>query len=396
MLQNKFVYLLITFIWLTGGFGVLLSLLYMGQYRRRNWWSIGNTVSVPRTMTPLYGSLLLFCSGLALQSLIQGFSQATWLAIGWTILAMLFAVQGASVVIQALDNGWDTPLVAEPEGNGLSSGVISTIATVFLITNGGLIGWWAVVQYEAGALDTAFFWRDERVPVATTTPTLQPFGSSEQIAQTRSNAIQQEINTKADAQMMPTMLATESVVAQPTTSAEQLGNLANLPPAVVTVAAPMIQITPTPLVLSARSALAVADNDKRGGTDPATTVRSTVVVSEPVALREAFVVSATFPLSATDTLTDTTAFTSTVAEVSNSFVPLPLTVRSTLGANLRRAPSTRAAIIETLANNRTAEALGRSADGEWLQLRLVDGTTGWLFAQLTSLAGSIDALPVIE
>ncbi|MCB0189289.1 MAG: hypothetical protein KDE31_33695, partial [Caldilineaceae bacterium] len=129
MLQNKFVLLAITALWLTGGLGALLSLLYMAQYRRRHWWNLGSTVSVPRTLTPLYGALILFCSGLALHISATQIAIALWVALLWGSMALLFALQAVLVLAQAWEEDWDTPLVAEyDESSGLSSGAVSALA----------------------------------------------------------------------------------------------------------------------------------------------------------------------------------------------------------------------------------------------------------------------------
>ena len=42
-----------------------------------------------------------------------------------------------------------------------------------------------------------------------------------------------------------------------------------------------------------------------------------------------------------------------------------------------------------------AEALGRDSAGEWVQIAY-DGTTGWIFAELSSLSVELDSLPVVD
>ncbi|MEZ4617169.1 MAG: hypothetical protein R2867_16900 [Caldilineaceae bacterium] len=203
-MEAKFVNLIITTLWLSGGFGVLLSLLYMGQYRRRNWWSIGNTVSVPRTLLPLYGALLLFCSGLALQAYLAQANVALWVAGGWALMALLFAMQGIGVALKPRRRA-GTPLVAQPSANGLPSGALSALALFFLLVNGGLVGWRALAQYEDGAFDRAFFWRDERAAV-TSDAVAQPTVAEGAPAQ--ASAIDQTTTGQANAAQATTALST--------------------------------------------------------------------------------------------------------------------------------------------------------------------------------------------
>ena len=68
MFDNKFILLLINFLWMTGLFGALFALLYLLQYRRKQRWETGYAAQAPRVLAPLYGALALFVSGLALHA----------------------------------------------------------------------------------------------------------------------------------------------------------------------------------------------------------------------------------------------------------------------------------------------------------------------------------------
>lgn len=416
MIENKFISLFVTFLWLTGGFGVLLSLLYMGQYRRRNWWSIGNTVSVPRTLVPLYTSLLLFCSGLALFAYTMQLAQTVWMAIGWGLLGALFAIQSVLVIVQAFEEGWDTPLATLPTEGGISSRLLSAIATIVLLSNGGLLSWWGAGQYEAGRFDTAFFWRDQRIPATPSEPTLVPVNTGEQIAQsvtavTGESTVGNDAGPSVSENAATANSATE-LAAAPTVAAAEFGALAGIAPAIVTVAPPGLQVTPTAAAVTARTGLATERPDAENATTP-----SAAVLGDTALLTATVAPTVSVPISdstQTVAITDTTAIDdksnesinsesidnesieTTQAEVAATATPQPLRVRSALGANVRRAPSLNGQIILTLANNRAAVAIGRNTAGDWLQIRLPDGTTGWISAALTSLSSSTAGLPVIE
>ena len=238
MIQNKFFMLMIIFLWMAGGFGALLSLIYMGQYRRRNWWSIGHTVSVPRTLIPLYSSLLFFCTGLALHIYTTQIAIALWVAIGWGGMALLFAIQAGIVAIQAVEEGWDTPLVAIPFENGLPTGIVSAVVVILLLTNLGLLGWWGIREPQAGGIDAILTWWSDRSALVTTPAAIQPTPNAAQIS-------------TPSAQSIPTVVVTSMGTDRVVSTAEVQRvvtplAIVNAAPAIVTIAAPAAQVTSAP------------------------------------------------------------------------------------------------------------------------------------------------------
>ncbi len=62
---------------------------------------------------------------------------------------------------------------------------------------------------------------------------------------------------------------------------------------------------------------------------------------------------------------------------------------STTSLNVRRGPNTTYGIVDGLQRGDETAAIGRDADGDWVQVN-----TGWVFAQMIETDGSIMALPV--
>lgn len=71
-----------------------------------------------------------------------------------------------------------------------------------------------------------------------------------------------------------------------------------------------------------------------------------------------------------------------------------LTVKSLLGVNVRPAPNSESEPIETVSMGATFPAIGRTEDGSWIQVRLADGTTGWVLASTSELNVDVTTLPV--
>lgn len=71
-------------------------------------------------------------------------------------------------------------------------------------------------------------------------------------------------------------------------------------------------------------------------------------------------------------------------------------VTYTANANqrVRRAPTTQSARIGAIQRGETVAVLAKSADGQWVQVRLANGRTGWASARFGTLNGSVDGLPV--
>ena len=62
---------------------------------------------------------------------------------------------------------------------------------------------------------------------------------------------------------------------------------------------------------------------------------------------------------------------------------------STTSLNVRRGPNAAYGVVDGLRRGEEAAAIGRDADGAWVQVN-----TGWIFAQMIETKGSIMALPV--
>lgn len=65
--------------------------------------------------------------------------------------------------------------------------------------------------------------------------------------------------------------------------------------------------------------------------------------------------------------------------------------------NLRAEPNADAAILATLPPGAFAIALGKTANGEWLQVQIPDGggKTAWVYAQLVTLSIPVSQLPTV-
>jgi hypothetical protein len=72
-----------------------------------------------------------------------------------------------------------------------------------------------------------------------------------------------------------------------------------------------------------------------------------------------------------------------------------VTVTSVLGVNVRSEPAKSSTPFAQLKWNAPATATGRSADGEYVQVVLADGRTGWASAAALNIEGGIEAVPVI-
>ena len=78
-------------------------------------------------------------------------------------------------------------------------------------------------------------------------------------------------------------------------------------------------------------------------------------------------------------------YTTTIEPESES----KIIIVSTTSLNVRRGPSTNYGVVGSFQQGEEAVAIGRNADGSWLQMN-----AGWVFAQLVEARGSIGILPV--
>lgn len=111
--------------------------------------------------------------------------------------------------------------------------------------------------------------------------------------------------------------------------------------------------------------------------------------------------TATNTPTATDTPTPTATPSATERASSTSTpsaTPLPLAlVVGSQNINLRREPSTSAEVVTLVAPNTPVSVIGEDTTGEWLNVRLVDGTEGWISASLLDVIGvPTAAAPVVD
>jgi SH3-like domain-containing protein len=71
------------------------------------------------------------------------------------------------------------------------------------------------------------------------------------------------------------------------------------------------------------------------------------------------------------------------------------TITNQLGANLRSVPDRNANPVITVDNGERFPAIGRTAEGDWVQLALPDGTTAWALLGTISLDTDVNDLPII-
>jgi hypothetical protein len=77
-------------------------------------------------------------------------------------------------------------------------------------------------------------------------------------------------------------------------------------------------------------------------------------------------------------------------------VTLPATIIAPTSANLRLSPSTDSPVVSSLTNGTQLTATGRDVSGEWIQVRLDGEQGGWVFRELLSIDGDVDALSILQ
>jgi LysM repeat protein len=66
------------------------------------------------------------------------------------------------------------------------------------------------------------------------------------------------------------------------------------------------------------------------------------------------------------------------------------------GLRLRRSPATTADVVTKLPASTALNLLGRTADNNWLQVSLSDGTSGWVMAQYVNVSGNLAQVSVTD
>jgi len=64
--------------------------------------------------------------------------------------------------------------------------------------------------------------------------------------------------------------------------------------------------------------------------------------------------------------------------------------------NLRQGPGTTYTIVDVLRSGEQGTATGRDAAGAWLQVKMTDGRTGWVYGEFVTLTGDASALPAVQ
>jgi hypothetical protein len=151
MVENKFFLLFVTLIWMSGLFSVLLTAAYILQERRRHRGFTLRIGSLPRILVPLYGSLAVFCTGLALHAYAAQNTVSLWMSLAWGGLALLFALRVISAISVGIRDGWDVSqhILPAPASGGKENGwklLASGIALLLLVVNTLLATWWLRLQ----------------------------------------------------------------------------------------------------------------------------------------------------------------------------------------------------------------------------------------------------------
>jgi SH3-like domain-containing protein len=93
----------------------------------------------------------------------------------------------------------------------------------------------------------------------------------------------------------------------------------------------------------------------------------------------------------------TGSVTETAVGTATGTISVTVTVNAVNGVNVRRTPTTENGnVIRLLENGTILPAIARSEDGEWVQVLLPDGVTGWIAASFVQVNGDLDSLPLPE
>jgi hypothetical protein len=82
--------------------------------------------------------------------------------------------------------------------------------------------------------------------------------------------------------------------------------------------------------------------------------------------------------------------------VQTNVEPVTFDVMARGNINVRGGPSTDDVLITGLSDGETLTAIGRNADGTWLQVALTDGSAGWVSAELVAAQGEVETLNIID
>ncbi|MBC7811912.1 MAG: protein kinase [Burkholderiales bacterium] len=154
--------------------------------------------------------------------------------------------------------------------------------------------------------------------------------------------------------------------------------------------------------LAAFSLLSSSRNDSLQATETALQVAQTALASGQLAgsqTAQAILDAPTATYTPTPTLTFTPSQTSTsTLTPTNTPSPTPATpiAEALRDVAARSGPASTYPVVATLEADEQLDITGVSADGAWFQVRLLDGSFGWLAASstLVTAAGDLSALPI--
>lgn len=157
---------------------------------------------------------------------------------------------------------------------------------------------------------------------------------------------------------------------------------------VAAAAQPVVQVTaqPTPEALAVASqadAVAVLNT-------PTTEAQTAVVQSAPVTTTS---VTTTTVSTNTEAVANTASSSATATPVPLSPVTNPQVVASS-ALNVRSGPGTDYPIIAALQQSEIANITGKSTNGDWWEIGLANGQTGWVFGSLVTISGDTSAVAV--
>ncbi|MBE2238050.1 MAG: hypothetical protein IAE81_09690 [Caldilineaceae bacterium] len=97
-------------LWVFGLAGVLATASYMNWVRGVRQWTWARTLNTPMLLAPLCFSLFLFSGGMTLAAFFSAWPTPWWQMIAWSVLAVLFGVQGVLYARTGRRTGWDAPI----------------------------------------------------------------------------------------------------------------------------------------------------------------------------------------------------------------------------------------------------------------------------------------------
>lgn len=100
------------------------------------------------------------------------------------------------------------------------------------------------------------------------------------------------------------------------------------------------------------------------------------------------------PLTSTVPITSAAGLTGSLGIAGPLLAPITATISITDGLNARSEPALDGDVVTLLPGGASYRVVSRSPDGQWLQVRLTDGTLAWVFAQLVTITGDVTTLPL--